>query len=433
MEILITESQFERIIKEEYSENIIQQLRKKFITDENPYEDWNKVKDYINIFDKIKNGPNIANKDIFTYTLPELENVVLDYMRNRKPKSFKGNSDLDLKYSKDGLEIFLADGKEKCIKYGEGYHFCISSRGEDNLYGDYRISRRGTPYFIFNRNLEGAKDPDDADKKTFIEPNHLIVLFVYESGLPDEGFIDGDDDEYVEGEIYYSVTDANNDSEPYYLHFENIVKRYPWLKNLEKLFVPVDLTMKEYGMLDLEKFIRAQLTYINRKYPIKDVNSNTECSNISGIKFRTYGDLLGKDDKMYINFLDSYNKKIFKTYTIFYPRFVSPTEIEYKRELREKYTGPNGLSEAKQMIINAAEINKNNLAELMTRNPNDKFKMTNFKNSDYIEYYKKASDVKNFKIKECNWDKEFIIYMGQINKLYKEMVYEMWMINQDND
>ena len=162
MEILITESQLRVILKEEYSEKVISQLLKKFIGYDSTADNRDKiidhklvnmVYDFIKTFDKIKNSPNIAKKDIFTYTLPELEEVVLNYMKKDNPKSYKGDSDLDLVYRNDELLIYVGDTKEKCIRYGEGYNFCISSHGKENLYHSYRYERNGTPYFIFNNNF----------------------------------------------------------------------------------------------------------------------------------------------------------------------------------------------------------------------------------------------------------------------------------------
>ena len=80
-----------KFLEQKYSEKVISQLLKKFIGYDSTADNRDKiidhklvnmVYDFIKTFDKIKNSPNIAKKDIFTYTLPELEEVVLNYMKN---------------------------------------------------------------------------------------------------------------------------------------------------------------------------------------------------------------------------------------------------------------------------------------------------------------------------------------------------------------
>jgi hypothetical protein len=89
MKVILTETQLRVLLKEEFSEKVITQLVDKFMSS-NPYAYRDKIKDYVKIFDKIKNGPNIINKDITTYSLPELEEVIINYIKNQKPKSYTG-------------------------------------------------------------------------------------------------------------------------------------------------------------------------------------------------------------------------------------------------------------------------------------------------------------------------------------------------------
>jgi len=63
-------------------------------------------------------------------------------------------SDGDLIYSKDGLEIYKGDEEHKCVRYGKGYGWCIG-RG---MYPSYRYMQSNAKmnrafYFIFDRNL----------------------------------------------------------------------------------------------------------------------------------------------------------------------------------------------------------------------------------------------------------------------------------------
>jgi hypothetical protein len=330
MEILITESQLRVILKEEYSEKVVSQLLKKFIGYDDTADNRDKiidhklvgmVIDFIKTFDKIKNSPNISKKDIFTYTLPELEEVVLNYMKEETPKSYKGNSDLDLIYNRNELQIYVGDTKEKCIRYGDGYNFCISSHGKGNLYHNYRYDRNGTPYFIFNRNLESFKNQDDANGKTFIDPHHLIVLFVHPiTNLPDDRFKDFDEDDKEDDEdvdygkdLYYSITTADNRGETNYLYFESIVNLYPWLKGLEHLFEMVGLNYREHELSGIPKFYGTKLRMINRKY-IGEVDADG-CNNIPS-RFGNYDDFLSFEND---EFFTAYKNKQYKTFTIIGP------------------------------------------------------------------------------------------------------------------
>ena len=114
------------------------------------------------------------------------------------------------------LRIYIGLTKKACIKYGNGYSFCISARGNDNKYEEYRYENGGTPYFIFDDTKSSKRD----DNGKFIDPDHLIVLFKYRGDGPKE----------------YSVTTAQNDGDDFYNYFKSIENRFPRLGGLEKLF-----------------------------------------------------------------------------------------------------------------------------------------------------------------------------------------------------
>ena len=410
MEILITESQLRKLLKEEYSEKVIEQLLDKFTAQTNV--DRSKIKNYIKIFDKIKNGPNITNKDIITYTFPELEGVVLNYIKKDKRKSYKGDSNLDLVHSENGLNIYVADSKEKCIKYGEGYSFCISSRGEDSLYDDYRIDKEGTPYFIFNTNLEGSKDADDADEKTFLDPEHLMVLFVYwpnSETLEDIQFEDGEFNENDAYSTYYSITNANNNGEYHFLNYESIEKIYPSLKGLKNIFEPKGLTKNEQQMLGLTQYCDSMLKKINQKYN-EGRGTNEVCPKYES-RYYSYKQLIDVDDYMSTAYLNSYRDKLFKTYAIIGPH-PSNNKIMYLK--LTKFVGPKAEVDVRHGIMDFIDYYKGNPIE------ND-------------ELNKTLTSLKNYTIKVCNWSTEFIDYLGEVNDLYRDVMYKKWLITQDKN
>lgn len=189
----------------EYSEKTIENLTRRFLKEE-PTLTLSIIRNYINRFERIKD--NLQNKDINTYAWKELEAAVDGYGGKQRIKAGKLNStvtDANLLYNKDKIRIYLGKDKKSCIKYSNGYTFCIGARGEENMYGHYRLDKKGTPYFIFNDNLP------DTDER------HLIVLFVYkDSTFP-----------------RYSLTLAPNKQEHIYNSLEEIIKAYSWLSVLK--------------------------------------------------------------------------------------------------------------------------------------------------------------------------------------------------------
>jgi hypothetical protein len=308
MEILITESQLRVLLKEEYSEKIVQQLIDKYKL-EDPSEDENTIREYINKFDKLKSNPKVEDKDIFNYSLYKLRTTLMSIFKTTdvKPKSYKGNSDLDLVYNKDNLNIYRADTRDKCITYGKGYSFCISSYSDTSSYNKYRIEESGTPYFIFNKNLDNTR----IDKYNYMDPNHLLVLIVHEIGGK---FYDDNEnphrhnmksyDEYEDrkiygdeysmtknvGDYYYSITNAKNPGEEYYLSFKSIAKIYPFLNGLEGIFEPAGLQGKDSALINLEQVSKVKFAALRKKYA-KFMNPRFGFNDACGDNMPMFNDL----------------------------------------------------------------------------------------------------------------------------------------------
>lgn len=64
----------------------------------------------------------------------------------------------------NNIDIYLANSIQACIKYGQGYPFCISRPGKDNLYQSYRDNNTSTFYFVLDR----TRDKSD--------PLHIVVV-----------------------------------------------------------------------------------------------------------------------------------------------------------------------------------------------------------------------------------------------------------------
>jgi len=199
----------------EYGENLITNLIEKFKKEE-PGLTPTIIKNYIDRFERIKN--NLPEKDINKYSWKDLENAVDGYQTKDKIKAGKLDptvTDANLLYNQNGIRIYLGKDKKSCIRYGNGYTFCISARGKESMYGYYRVSNRGTPYFIFNDNLP---------KENI---NHVLVLFVYNKAKK-------------RWNSRYSITNALNKGEKFYEKLQDIINQHPWLKPITNFVDDID-------------------------------------------------------------------------------------------------------------------------------------------------------------------------------------------------
>jgi cytidyltransferase-like protein len=247
----------------EYSDKIVNQLVDKF-KQENPELTDNQIKEYIKRFDQIKNNLPANKRDILKYSWDELEEIVAAN-QSKRIKAGKINDgepeDANLVYNQNKLRIYVGKTKQACIKYGNGYSFCISARGGDNLYHNYRYEQGGTPYFVF----DDTKSSEQDENGNFIDITHLLVIFVHPE--PYGGLADDHDDEYSDSGIeYYTVTTANNPGETQYFTFNSIEQKYPRLKSLKNIFKGVEVDPKEKAEYNLERKYIGKLDYINGNY-----------------------------------------------------------------------------------------------------------------------------------------------------------------------
>ena len=218
----LTETIYSILLKE-YSEGVMRRLIDKFKTEQNNLTDA-VIISYINDFKKI--SQKLENRDIMTYSWKDLENAV-DSNRSTRIKAGKIDvtaEDANLLYSSDGVRIYHGKDKAACIKYSNGYSFCIGARGDNNLYSSYRYyddyekEKVGTPYFIFNDNL---------DKK---DPNHILVIFEFSLNNKHSPFPHF-------SPSHYTVTNANNSGDERFENFNSITTKYPWVTPLKDLMI----------------------------------------------------------------------------------------------------------------------------------------------------------------------------------------------------
>jgi len=253
----------------EYSNKLINDLTAKF-KQEKPNLGADIIQAYINRFAQIKDSPRVTEKDITKYNWKDLETVV-DANQPKRIKAGKINDgepskDANLVYNQNGLRIYVGKTKNACVKYGNGYSFCISARGEDNMYHDYRIENQGTPYFIFDDTKSSEQDKNG----DFIDNTHLLVIFVYHDEDITSLVAKYPDDDYIaslkQSATTYTVTTADNPGEDKYNTFISIESKYPRLKGLEKIFKPVAVDSKEKAEYDLDRKYNSKLGYINDNY-----------------------------------------------------------------------------------------------------------------------------------------------------------------------
>jgi hypothetical protein len=147
------------------------------------------------------------------------------------------STEADKVYSKEGIEIYKGDDKDKCIAYNpveqstkkKKYGWCITQPGNSN-YDYYRFSER-TPtfYFVFDRNATSTPE-----HSPFEDPYHAFVIQVNQDGKS------------------YVVTNADNRGDNEAKTWNDIasivpVKTWAKIKNLSEYFQPVGLSAGERG------------------------------------------------------------------------------------------------------------------------------------------------------------------------------------------
>jgi hypothetical protein len=219
----------------EISEKRILELIKKY-QKEKPNLTPNVIRAYIDRFEEIKNSPQITQKDIYQLSWMDLVRIV-DASQKKDIKAGKMDvsiPDENLIYDKNNIRVYKASNRESCIKYGDGYNFCISARGDGEMYQKYRIDDDGSPYFVFFDNI--TKD----------DPNHLLVVFYYKT------------------KNNFSVTDAKNEGEKYFGSKDELISSYPQLKPIINLFNPIPIEKKEKMKSYLDEIYDEQLKLINK-------------------------------------------------------------------------------------------------------------------------------------------------------------------------
>jgi len=122
--------------------------------------------------------------------------------------------------------ILKGDDEHKCVRYGKGYSFCISRPFGGNMYGNYRLSKASTFYFIYFKKI-----PKDDER-------HIMVLDRTQDG--------------------WEWTFGKNDTRVIEGGWDKIVKTFPVLAKYESLFVNKPLNDEEINyQKQLNRFVNS--------------------------------------------------------------------------------------------------------------------------------------------------------------------------------
>ena len=209
----------------EIADRVKQQLRDRFKQNDPNLTDA-QINYYLDRWDRF--APSFAPeyRDITRLSFAQVEQLI-DNAQTRSELKGKAQPEQtfdqndDLIYDQNGLTIMRGDMREKCIRYGRGYSWCISRQDASNMFYTYRM-RKDEPvfYFVFDKN----KPQDDVW--------HAVVIYV---------------DKYRN----YYVATANNPGDEQ-MDWNEILRYQPRLKGLESLFKSQPLTAEEKS--DWKKF-----------------------------------------------------------------------------------------------------------------------------------------------------------------------------------
>lgn len=202
---------------------------------------------YIDKFSEKQASNVFKNKDINQYKFDQLKELIDKNFPSDNPKKnskevdFKGSE--DVVYNNNGLLILLGDLKEKCIRYGKGYPWCIS-RKDTNMYHSHRM-RETEPsfYFVFD---------EDKPKE---DRYHAIVIYVDNKG-----------------DYYIANSHFQWDEEVSWYDIESI---QPKLKGLQKLIKHIPTSPEEKNVYQKIKNRITDKDYKDFSYTEKDLFIST--------------------------------------------------------------------------------------------------------------------------------------------------------------
>lgn len=212
----------------EISDKIKQTLRAKFKQQNDLLSD-DQINYYLDKWDRYAKNFPVDKRDITRLSFDEIEQLIDNavsraQLKGRGQQKTKQPEESKAIYKDNNLIINQGNTKERCIKYGDGFSFCISRNDSSNLFFSYRM-RANEPVFYFVRDLQREKE----------NPNDIWRFIVIQ----------------VDKNNNYTVTTADNPGDKP-MTWETIIQHQPKLTNLRHLFKSQPLTPEERA--DLEKY-----------------------------------------------------------------------------------------------------------------------------------------------------------------------------------
>jgi len=159
----------ESTVLNELSDKVKKLVRDKF-KQADPNLNDQQIDFYLNRWDRYAASFPVTSRDITRLTFDQVEQLIdaaeaRAQIKGRTTTEPVDTSSEDTIYDNNNLLILRGDLKEKCIRYGKGYSWCISRRDASNLYFRYRTGTNEPMfYFVFDR------DRSDQD------PWHAVVI-----------------------------------------------------------------------------------------------------------------------------------------------------------------------------------------------------------------------------------------------------------------
>lgn len=225
----------------EISDKVKSDMREKY-KEKDPNLTDDQIDFYLDRWDRYVQSFPPNKRDITKISFRELERLIdhaetVSQLKGRAKQEYDFDLGDDLLYDKDNLVIYRGDAREKCIRYGEGYTWCISRKDSSNLYYSYRMGNdQPIFYFVFDKNRDVS------------DPFHAVVVHVLQDGR-------------------FKLTTAPNAGDRN-ISWEEIVSQMPRLSNLKQIFQPKPISKQEQEFYT--KFGRPVDLEAYRSYTLKD-------------------------------------------------------------------------------------------------------------------------------------------------------------------
>jgi Ankyrin repeats (3 copies) len=143
------------------------------------HQDLANLKTYFEKYEKLGNKVKpiqVKNNMVYYQNTPidwiKFTEIIDGLVNLQKPKKSTNEQPIDATpiYSHNGINIYESNSPQACIKYGQGYSFCISKPG-NTMWQSYRNNKTSTFYFVFDKNRNNS------------DPLHIVVVDANKNGI----------------------------------------------------------------------------------------------------------------------------------------------------------------------------------------------------------------------------------------------------------